>query len=46
MMKRPPGMDRATWRVERDAVWRRRNRIFTIFMIAAVIAVLVRYFAS
>jgi hypothetical protein len=44
--KRPSGTDKQTWRAQRNETWRRRNRILNILMVAAIIAVLVRYFAT
>lgn len=46
MAKRPADVDRASWRAERNETWRRRNWILNVLMVAAIIAVLVRYFAS
>ena len=46
MLKRPQGIDREIWRSERNSVWRRRNRMLNLLMIAAIVAVLVRYFST
>ncbi len=46
MAKRPPGSDPASWRAERDQVWRLRNRVFNLLMLAVIVAVLARYYWS
>ncbi len=46
MAKRPPNVDRKTWIRERAETWRRRNRVITALMIAAIAAVLVRHCAT
>lgn len=43
MAKRPPGVDREAWLEERSRVWRRRNRVLSLLMLAAIIAVLARH---
>ena len=46
MAKRPAAVDRASWRKQRSETWRRRTWILNVLMAAAILAVLVRYFAS
>jgi hypothetical protein len=41
--KRPEGVDPETWHRERARVWARRNRILNVLMLAAIVAVLIRY---
>ncbi len=43
MARRPPGEERKAWLEERTRVWARRNRILNVLMLAAIVAVLVRY---
>jgi hypothetical protein len=42
MARRPPHVDPESWRRERADTWRRRNRVITALMIAAIAAVLLR----
>jgi hypothetical protein len=36
-------MDREAWLEERARIWRRRNRVFNVLMVAAAAAVLIRH---
>ena len=36
-------MDQQVWLELRARVWRRRNRVLNVLMLAAIVAVLVRY---
>lgn len=45
MAKRPADVDRETWLRERSEIWRRRNRMLNILMVAAILVVLWRYFS-
>ncbi len=46
MARRPEGLDPATWRAQRAAVWRQRNRVLNVLMALAIVAVLARYLLS
>ncbi|MEE8557771.1 MAG: hypothetical protein V3T14_07785 [Myxococcota bacterium] len=41
--RRPPGVDRKTWREQRDRVWARRHRVFNVVMVIAIGFVVLRY---
>ncbi len=46
MARRPAGVDPGTWRAQRAAVWRQRNRVLNVLMALAIVAVLARYLLS
>lgn len=46
MAKRPPDVDRDTWLRDRAELWRRRNRVLNLLMVAAIVVLLYRYLAS
>lgn len=44
MAKRPEGVNPQTWRAEREQVWRGRNRVLNVLMIAVIVALLARWY--
>ncbi len=46
MAKRPEGVDPQTWRTQRAQIWRRRNRVLNVLMVAVIFGVLARWYLN
>jgi hypothetical protein len=43
MMRRPKDMDHETWKAQRNAHWKRINRVWNVLMVLAILAVAARW---
>jgi hypothetical protein len=42
--RRPPDVDPAAWRAQRQLYWKRVNRVLNVLMVVAILLLLAQYF--